>query len=225
MIFSIADLQSAEENFEAQEGEEGATADAEASYPLRCSLTITKVRKLILLPFLRLLTSSTQPSVSGALSVDAVCQEGVFVIENVSFYKDAKLATDLTAEADWKRRGLYIGPQVRFRVSFSITVEPAHSNCVHTSSRLSILTSRRSLRGSSKSVASMRASHCLFPSMHSTRSKRYALFALCGLMVTDRARVLGVCRLAKQSQELRRCLTDIILTYLTTSCKITSHLS
>jgi hypothetical protein len=45
LIFSIADLQSAEENFEAQEGEEGAAADAEASYPLRCSFTITKVRK------------------------------------------------------------------------------------------------------------------------------------------------------------------------------------
>jgi hypothetical protein len=130
-------------------------------------------------PFLRLLTSSTQPSVPGALSVDAVCQEGVFVIENVSFYKDAKMATDLTAEADWKRRGLYIGPQVRFRVPFSITVERGHSNCVYASSRLSTLTYRRSLRGSSfKSVASMRASHCLSPSTPSTMSKRYAPFAL-----------------------------------------------
>ena len=54
----------------------------------------------------------TQSSVPGALSIDAVCQEGGFVVENVSFYNDAKLATDLTAEADWKRRGLYIGPQV-----------------------------------------------------------------------------------------------------------------
>ena len=53
-----------------------------------------------------------QPSVPGALSIDAVCQEGAFVVENVSFYNDGKLATDLTAEADWKRRGLYIGPQV-----------------------------------------------------------------------------------------------------------------
>ena len=34
------------------------------------------------------------------------------MIENISFYDDAKLGTDLTAEADWKRRGLYIGPQV-----------------------------------------------------------------------------------------------------------------
>ena len=41
-----------------------------------------------------------------------MCQEGQFVIENISFYDDAKLGTDLTAEADWKRRGLYVGPQV-----------------------------------------------------------------------------------------------------------------
>ncbi|KAI9456360.1 regulatory protein suaprga1 [Lactarius psammicola] len=92
LIFSIADLQGAEENLESHEGEEGSPED-EASYPLRCSFTVTK------------------PSVPGALSIDAVCQEGAFVVENVSFYKDSKLATDLTAEADWKRRGLYIGPQ------------------------------------------------------------------------------------------------------------------
>ena len=41
-----------------------------------------------------------------------MCQEGHFVIENISFYDDTKLGTELTAEADWKRRGLYLGPQV-----------------------------------------------------------------------------------------------------------------
>lgn len=35
------------------------------------------------------------------------------VVDNISFYKDSKLATELTSEADWKRRGLYIGPQVK----------------------------------------------------------------------------------------------------------------
>jgi len=93
LIFSIADLQGADENLEPPEGEESVPADTETSYPLHCSFTITK------------------PSVPGALSIDAVCQEGVFVLENVSFYNETKLATDLTAEADWKRRGLYIGPQ------------------------------------------------------------------------------------------------------------------
>ncbi|KAH9962824.1 mitochondrial glycoprotein [Russula dissimulans] len=93
LIFSISDLQGADDNFDPSEGEESIPADAENSYPLRCSLTITK------------------PSVPGALSIDAVCQEGAFALENVSFYNETKLATDLTAEADWKRRGLFIGPQ------------------------------------------------------------------------------------------------------------------
>ena len=39
-----------------------------------------------------------------------MCQEGAFIIENISFYDDTKVGTELTAEADWKRRGLYIGP-------------------------------------------------------------------------------------------------------------------
>ena len=41
-----------------------------------------------------------------------MCQEGSFVIDNISYYNDAKVSTELTAEADWKRRGFYLGPQV-----------------------------------------------------------------------------------------------------------------
>jgi hypothetical protein len=40
-----------------------------------------------------------------------MCQDGAFVIDSVSFYPSKALGTELTAEADWKRRGLYIGPQ------------------------------------------------------------------------------------------------------------------
>ncbi|KAI0064217.1 regulatory protein suaprga1 [Artomyces pyxidatus] len=94
LIFSIADIASPEE---AEFGEETTTEsqeeDVHESYPLRCSFSITKA------------------SVPGALTIDALCQEGAFVVDNISFYKDGKIATDLTAEADWKRRGLYIGPQ------------------------------------------------------------------------------------------------------------------
>jgi hypothetical protein len=43
LIFSIADLQSAEDNLEPSEGEEGLSEETEVSYPLRCSLTLTKV--------------------------------------------------------------------------------------------------------------------------------------------------------------------------------------
>lgn len=47
-----------------------------------------------------------------------MCQEGSFIIDNISFYADAKIGTELTAEADWKRRGLYIGPQVSIITAF-----------------------------------------------------------------------------------------------------------
>ena len=53
-----------------------------------------------------------QSGTSGALTIDAICQEGAFVADNIAYYADAKLATELTSEADWKRRGLYPGPQV-----------------------------------------------------------------------------------------------------------------
>jgi hypothetical protein len=42
LIFSIADLQTGEENFEAPENEDS-SEDTRMSYPLRCSFTITKV--------------------------------------------------------------------------------------------------------------------------------------------------------------------------------------
>ena len=50
-----------------------------------------------------------------------VCQDSHFLIENISFYEDAKLSQELTAEADWKRRGLYIGPAVLFFSTFILT--------------------------------------------------------------------------------------------------------
>lgn len=50
------------------------------------------------------------------MSIDAIVQDGAFVVDNISFYKDGKLANDATAEADWKRRGLYIGPQVQHQL-------------------------------------------------------------------------------------------------------------
>ncbi|KAF9009928.1 mitochondrial glycoprotein [Cyathus striatus] len=82
LTFSIADIQAEEEDFENEEGEESAGEDEVPGYPIRASLSVTK---------------TTGP---GALNVDMVCQEGHFIV-------------GLTlAEMDWKRRGLYIGPQV-----------------------------------------------------------------------------------------------------------------
>ncbi|CCA75990.1 related to mitochondrial p32 family protein, partial [Serendipita indica DSM 11827] len=35
---------------------------------------------------------------------------GMLQIENVAYYQDGKLATELTPEAEFKRRGTYAGP-------------------------------------------------------------------------------------------------------------------
>ena len=48
----------------------------------------------------------------GALTIDAVVEDGMFLVDNISLYPDEKLALDLTSEADWKRRGMYMGPAV-----------------------------------------------------------------------------------------------------------------
>ncbi|KAM5543513.1 hypothetical protein V8D89_002764 [Ganoderma adspersum] len=99
LIFSIADIQSDQQPEFEEEGAEAAeeSADEEGialhSYPIRCSFSFTKA------------------STPGALTIDAMCQEGSFVIDNISYYTDSKVGTELTAEADWKRRGFYLGPQ------------------------------------------------------------------------------------------------------------------
>ncbi|KIP06473.1 hypothetical protein PHLGIDRAFT_106952 [Phlebiopsis gigantea 11061_1 CR5-6] len=95
LMFSIADIQAEQEaEFEElEEGEEASEDQPAHSYPIRCSFAITK------------------NGTPGALTIDAMCQDGTFVTDNISFYPDAKVGTELTAEADWKRRGLYIGPQ------------------------------------------------------------------------------------------------------------------
>ncbi|CAO1634930.1 unnamed protein product [Sympodiomycopsis kandeliae] len=95
VMFSIGDIDSAdpldEEDPENSESEDD--VDAGTSFPVRVAINISK------------------PSGAGALSIDTQAEGAAFEIENVSYYQDASLANELTAEADWKRRGLYIGPQ------------------------------------------------------------------------------------------------------------------
>ncbi|KAG1763720.1 mitochondrial glycoprotein [Suillus occidentalis] len=93
MMFSIADIQSAEEEPEYEQEGEGGEDQPLHSYPVRTSFSITKSNG------------------KGSINIDTMCQEGAFIIDNMSYYPDAQLGTELTAEADWKRRGLYIGPQ------------------------------------------------------------------------------------------------------------------
>jgi len=51
----------------------------------------------------------TKPS-SSALEITATAQDGTFFIDNVSVIPSQTLAKEESAEADWKRRGLYSGP-------------------------------------------------------------------------------------------------------------------
>jgi complement component 1 Q subcomponent-binding protein len=99
VTFSIADIDTPQDTYppfsESADPDAPAESDADApseTYPVRCSITISKPTK-------------------GALTIEAVTQEGALVVDNISYYADGKLATELTADADWKRRGLYIGPQ------------------------------------------------------------------------------------------------------------------
>ncbi|PPQ80879.1 hypothetical protein CVT25_001888 [Psilocybe cyanescens] len=89
LMFSIADI-APEEDFDMESENEEEETPASA---IRVSLSITK---------------NNGP---GAINVDLICEDTHLSIENISFYDDAKLGTELTAEADWNRRGLYIGPQ------------------------------------------------------------------------------------------------------------------
>jgi len=96
LMFSIADIQNEEPDYEEPEAEnenEEGSDETPQLPPIRASLSLTK------------------SSANGALNVDMLCQEGHFIVDNVSFYPDSRIGTELSPEADWKRRGLYIGPQ------------------------------------------------------------------------------------------------------------------
>jgi complement component 1 Q subcomponent-binding protein len=53
-----------------------------------------------------------QPQSDAGLAIEAALQDGAFVVEGASYFADSKMATESSADADWKRRSLYLGPQV-----------------------------------------------------------------------------------------------------------------
>lgn len=93
VLFSIGDIDSADPLSDEEDPENPENEDDGPEFPVRVAINITK------------------PGGAGALTIDTQTDGGSFEIENISYYKDASLASELTAEADWKRRGLYIGPQ------------------------------------------------------------------------------------------------------------------
>ncbi|KAL5337345.1 mitochondrial glycoprotein [Aspergillus crustosus] len=65
--------------------------DLEPSFPARVNVTIEK------------------PG-NGALLIQTIAQDGLFQIEEVSFFSKPDLAHAVTAEKDWARQSLYAGP-------------------------------------------------------------------------------------------------------------------
>ncbi|PYH40267.1 MAM33 family protein [Aspergillus saccharolyticus JOP 1030-1] len=65
--------------------------DLEPSFPARVNITIEK------------------PG-SGALLIQTLCSDGVFQVEELSYFNKPDLALAQTAEKDWARQSLYAGP-------------------------------------------------------------------------------------------------------------------
>jgi len=78
-------------NIAAEEEDDVFDEEDEPSFPARVNVTIEKPNQ-------------------GALQIEAIAQDGMMVIENIFYHKDANLATAQTADADWERRGVYAGP-------------------------------------------------------------------------------------------------------------------
>ena len=98
IMFSVGDIDTSGPLPE--EGEDGSAGEIDGPpeqpeqplYPVRISATITK------------------PS-DGALMLDAFVQDGEINIDNIAYYQDKEMATRIDAEADFERRGFYLGPQ------------------------------------------------------------------------------------------------------------------
>ncbi|CAG8510064.1 7197_t:CDS:2 [Ambispora gerdemannii] len=106
LLFSVSEVTSSESSSDSFSDEDDYDSDgddsvsdenaededddlSEGTFPIRCVLTQAK----------------------GALAFELTCEDGVFIIDSISYYKDGNLANDLTVEGDWQRRRLYLGPR------------------------------------------------------------------------------------------------------------------
>ncbi|SJX66477.1 probable Mrb1-Mitochondrial p32 Family Protein [Sporisorium reilianum f. sp. reilianum] len=96
VLFSVGDIDTSgplpDENDDGTTPDDAREQPDNPPFPVRVSATVTK------------------PS-GGAIMMDAFVQDGEFNIDNIAFYKDTDMATRMDADADFKRRGFYLGPQ------------------------------------------------------------------------------------------------------------------
>ncbi|KAJ7308749.1 hypothetical protein DFH08DRAFT_823778 [Mycena albidolilacea] len=104
VMFSIADLQSIpdedEPEPEATDNEGPTRGDEPARLGGDYEVTETKL----------ICICALQPTHPGALHADLYCTDGAFDVANVAYYKDARVATELSIASDWERRTLWTGP-------------------------------------------------------------------------------------------------------------------
>ena len=104
ITFSIADLNAIdpeadyedramadEEDIKSNEELDAEDSEGPESFPARVNVIIEKPGK-------------------GAMAVETIAQEGQIIIDNVYYYKDAKLAHAKTADLAHNRQELYVGP-------------------------------------------------------------------------------------------------------------------
>ncbi|KAJ7730972.1 mitochondrial glycoprotein [Mycena maculata] len=97
LVFSISDLQTQdpEEGFDEDNEEDGERGEEDEPRD----------------DIIRVVLSITKSTDVGALDVELTAQGGHFLVENISYSPDAKTSQETSVEADWKRRGQYIGPE------------------------------------------------------------------------------------------------------------------
>jgi complement component 1 Q subcomponent-binding protein len=113
--FSVVDLQMSEDPEFDEDTEEAPEEEMPSSDYMRAVVSITKVWVVpaSIIPFLTSVSRSLQSTAPGAMQIDMEVQSGSFLVQNVTYYADGKLGDDSTVEGDWKRRALYMGPEVR----------------------------------------------------------------------------------------------------------------
>ncbi|KIS65802.1 mitochondrial p32 family protein [Mycosarcoma maydis] len=98
ILFSVGDIDTSgalpEDNEDGTPGEIVGPPEQpdQPQYPIRISATITK-------------------PAGGAIVMDGFVQDGDLNIDNIAYYKDKEMATRIDADADFQRRGFYLGPQ------------------------------------------------------------------------------------------------------------------
>jgi complement component 1 Q subcomponent-binding protein len=94
IYFSVSDITNSESFVEEEgaenDGEQESDFDEELNSPIRLNIVVEKP--------------------AGALGIEAIAEQDVILVESIIPYKDGKLATDDTPDADYKRRMLYQGP-------------------------------------------------------------------------------------------------------------------